>query len=166
MSRPFRCLVSSPYVEGVNSLMCSGGGAVFANSGTYPLEGGYLYITPMGYSTQVYSLGHTNTGIPAFTLVATTPDTAAGRPGTGPATVTTYQGQPGTGILWVIDPDSGLRAYNAVPVGGVMTKINLPITPGVSKYQRPAFGNGRYYLSTANGQILVGCLPLNSCRSI
>jgi hypothetical protein len=142
--------------------MTSGGGSVFANSGTYPLEGGFLYITPAGYNTQVYSLGHTNTGIPAFTLVAQTPDTSAGRPGTGPATVTTYQGQAGTGILWVVDPDAGLRAYNAVPVGGVMTKINIPATPSVSKYQRPAFGDGRYYLSTSNGQILVSPIPPNS----
>ncbi|KAH8778289.1 hypothetical protein F5882DRAFT_501593 [Hyaloscypha sp. PMI_1271] len=129
-----------------------GGGSVFANSGTYPLEGGFLYITPAGDNTQVYSLGHTNTGIPA---------TSAGRPGTGSATVTTYQGQAGTGILWVVDPDAGLRAYNAVPVGGVMTKINLPATPLVSKYQRPTFENGRYYLSTSKVQILAYGSPVN-----
>jgi hypothetical protein len=140
--------------------MTAGGGSVFANSGTYPLEGGFLYITPVGYPTLVYSLGYTNTGVPAFTLVAQTPDTSAGRVGTGPATVTTYQGQPGTAILWVVDPDAGLRAYNAVPVDGVMTKINLPVTPAVSGFQRPAFGNGRYYISTSDGQILVSRNPM------
>jgi hypothetical protein len=138
--------------------MVLGGGAVFANSGTYPLEGGFLYITPVGYPTLVYSLGHTNTGVPAFTLVSQTPDTSAGRVGTGPATVTTYQGQPGTGILWIVDPDAGLRAYNAVPVDGNMTKINLPVTPAVSGFQRPAFGDGRYYISTSDGQILVSVI--------
>lgn len=132
-----------------------GGGAVFANAGSYPLEGGFLYITPTGYPTLVYSLGFTASGKPAFTLVAQTPDTSAGRPGSGSPTITTYKGQAGTGIVWIVDPDAGLRAYNAVPVNGVMTKINVPATPAVSKYQRPAFGDGRYYLSTSNGRILV-----------
>jgi hypothetical protein len=140
--------------------MTSGGGAVFANSGTYPLEGGYFYVTPVGYPTIVYSLGFTDTGVPTFTQVSQTPDVSAGRVGTGPATVTTYQGQPGTAILWVVDPDAGLRAYNAVPVDGVMTKINLPVTPAVSGFQRPAFGNGRFYISTADGKVLVSPTPI------
>jgi hypothetical protein len=135
--------------------MTSGGGSVFANSGTYPLEGGYLYITPVGYPTLVFSLGFTDTGVPTFTQVSQTPDVSAGRVGTGPATVTTYQGQEGTAILWIVDPDAGLRAYYAVPVDGNMTKINLPITPAVSGFQRPAFGNGRFYISTSDGQVLV-----------
>lgn len=128
---------------------------MFNNAGAYPLEGGYLYITPVGYPTLVYSLGHSSSGLPAFTLVSQTPDTSAARVGTGPATITSLNGQAGTGILWVVDPDAGLRAYNAVPVNGVMTKINLPASPSVSKFQRPAFGNGRYYISTSNGKILV-----------
>jgi hypothetical protein len=102
--------------------------------------------------------GFTDSGLPAFTLVSQTPDTSAARVGTGPATVTTNNGEPGTAILWVVDPDAGLRAYNAVPVDGNMTKINLPASPAVSKYQRPAFGNGRYYISTSDGKILVSAL--------
>jgi hypothetical protein len=104
------------------------------------------------------SSGFTDSGLPAFTLVAQTPDTSAARVGTGPATVTTNNGEEGSAILWVVDPDAGLRAYNAVPVDGNMTKINLPASPAVSKYQRPAFGNGRYYISTSDGQILVSAL--------
>src|ERR1700709_418752 len=130
-------------------------GSVFANAGTYPLEGGYVYLTPVGGSTQVYQLGFNAAGLPQFTFVATGPDTASGRPGTGPPTVTTNKGQPGTGVLWIVDPDGGLRAYLAVPSGGTLTKITLPGTQSVGKYQRPVFGNGRYYLSTTNGHILV-----------
>ncbi|KUJ19894.1 WSC-domain-containing protein [Mollisia scopiformis] len=146
----------------VQTISMPGGGSVFNNAGAYPLEGGWLYITPVGYPTLVYSLGHTSSGLPAFTLVSQTPDTSAARVGTGPATITTLNGQAGTGILWVIDPDAGLRAYNAVPVNGVMTKINLPSSPSVSKYQRPAFGNGRYYISTSNGKILAYGSPVNT----
>lgn len=35
-----------------------------------------------------------------------------------------------------------------------MLKINMPPTPGLSKYQRPAFGDGRVYLSTFEGNII------------
>lgn len=114
-----------------------------------------MYVTPVSNPTLVYSLGKTSSGVPAFTLVGQSPDVAAGRVGTGSATITTFQGQPGTAILWVVDPDAGLRAYNAIPSGGQLSKINLPPSPSVAKFQRPAFGDGRYYLSTSNGKVLV-----------
>jgi hypothetical protein len=139
----------------IQTIAMTGGGSVFANSGSYPLEGGYLYITPVGYATQVFRLGFTDSGLPQFTLVAQTPDISAARVGTGPPTITTYQGQEGTGVLWIVDPDAGIRAYNAVPVEGNMTKIDLPASPAVSKFQRPSFGDGRYYISTSDGQIVV-----------
>jgi hypothetical protein len=152
------CILSSELTK--RSLTITGGGSVFANSGSYPLEGGYFYVTPVGYPTLAFSLGFTAAGIPEFTLVAQTADLSAGRVGTGPPTITTLNGQAGTAILWIVDPDSGLRAYYAVPQNGNLTKINVPVTPGVSKFQRPAFGNGRYYLSTGNGQILVRSLSI------
>ena len=34
-----------------------------------------------------------------------------------------------------------------------MIRIQLPPTPSVTKFQRPAFGDGRLYLSTSNGYI-------------
>jgi hypothetical protein len=34
----------------VQTIAMPGGGSVFGNAGTYPLEGGYLYITPVGYA--------------------------------------------------------------------------------------------------------------------
>jgi len=133
-------------------------GAIFGNAGTYPLKGGWLYVTPVSAPTFVYSFGKTAQGVPAFTLASQTDETAAGRVGVGPATITTFKGQAGTGILWVIDPDAGIRAYYAVPVNGKMIRIPLPASPSVSKFQRPAFGNGRYYLSTTNGNILVSTI--------
>jgi hypothetical protein len=112
-------------------------------------------MAPVGAPTYVYSLGFSSTGVPVFTLVAQTPESSSGRVGVGPPTITTNNGKEGTGIMWIVDPDSGVRAYNAVPVNGNMTRIPLPASPSVTKYQRPVFGNGRYYLSTSDGQILV-----------
>jgi hypothetical protein len=66
------------------------------------------------------------------------------------------------------DVDAGLRAWYAVPQNGVLKTINLPQTNGLNKFQRPAFGDGRLYVTDANGFIYcMGspvALPLN-CTS-
>ncbi|KAH0556915.1 hypothetical protein GP486_005298 [Trichoglossum hirsutum] len=144
-------------------------GAVFGGPGSYPLEGGYLYFTPVGSPTLAYALGLDQNGGPLFSKVGQTPDSSAGRVGVGVPTVTTNKGQPGTGILWVTDVDGGLRAYHAVPdPSGTLVKINLPATGGLNKFQRPAFGDGRLYVTDNNAHVI--CLgspvavPLN-CSS-
>jgi iron transport multicopper oxidase len=99
-------------------------------------------------------LGHDPTGKPLFTLVGQTETSGAGRVGTGTPTITSYQGQPGTGILWISDPDQGLLAFNAVPVNGVLTPIHIPPTGGLNKFIRPAFGDGRLYVSDTSGNVM------------
>jgi hypothetical protein len=135
------------------------GYAVFTNGGSYPLEGGWYYITPLGSPTYVYRLGFSDTGVPGFTLAAQTIDTSGWAVGVGPPTVTTVNGRPGSAILWVMDKNAGLRAYYAVPSNGQMTKIPLPASPELSKFQRPVFGNGRYYISSIVGSVVVSMNP-------
>jgi hypothetical protein len=143
-------------------------GAIFGNVGIYPNEGGYLYITPVGSPTYVYKLGYDDGGKITFSPVGQTDDKSAGRPGTGPPTITTLNGAPGTAILWMADPDAGVRAYMAVPSNGKLEKIELPAMPQIPKFQRLAFGNGRYYTTTTQGSIVAYgapvALPLN-CSS-
>jgi iron transport multicopper oxidase len=140
-------------------------GAVFGGPGSYPLEGGYIYFTPVGYPTVAYKMGLDSAGKPVFTQVGATAANAAGRVGIGIPTVTTYKDTPGTGILWISDPSAGLQAFNAVPVNGVLTQINIPATGGLNKFQRPAFGDARLYTSDSNGHVIcLGspvALPLN-----
>ena len=57
--------------------------------------------------------------------------------------------------MWVCDPNNRLRAYYAVPQDGKMVRITLPASPAVNKFQRPVFGNGRYYLASNNGAVYV-----------
>ena len=135
--------------------------AVFGAAGSYPLEGGYIYITPVGYPTYCYQLGFTSTGIPQFSQVAETNEVSAGRVGVGVPTVTTLNGQPGTAILWMTDPDAGLRAWYAVPQNGVLTNIPLPQIGGAVKFQRPAFGNGKVYTTDDNGFLYCLGAPIN-----
>lgn len=129
-------------------------GSVFGGSGSYPLEGGYIYFTPVGFPTVCYKLGLDSQGAPLFTLVGQTATNGAGRVGIGVPTVTTYKGQAGTGILWISDPNAGLQAFNAVPVNGILTPISLPPTGGLNKFLRPAFGDGRLYVSDSNGNVI------------
>ncbi|KAE9379342.1 WSC-domain-containing protein [Stipitochalara longipes BDJ] len=129
------------------------GEPIWQAGGTYPLEGGYFYLNPANSPTYVYSLGFTGGGLPSFTLAAKTTEIAPANAGVGPPVITTYQGQPGTAILWVCDPNNRLRAYYAVPQNGTMVRITLPAAPAINKFQRPAFGNGRYYLASNNGVV-------------
>lgn len=136
--------------------------AVFGGSGSYPLEGGYIYSTPVGYPTYVYKLGFDGNGVPLFTQVGATTEVSAGRVGVGIPTVTTYQGKSGTAILWMCDPDAGLRAWYAVPNSdGTMKTINLPQVNGLNKFQRPAFGDTRLYVTDAEGIIYCLGSPVN-----
>lgn len=73
--------------------------SVFGGSGSYPLEGGYFYFTPIGDSTYAYKFGTDQNGVPFFTQAGKTPVVSAGRTGVGQPTITTYQGQPGTAIV-------------------------------------------------------------------
>lgn len=111
--------------------------AVFGGSGSYPLEGGYLYSTPVGFPTYVYKLGFSGSGVPVFTQVGATTETSAGRVGVGIPTITTYQGKAGTAILWMCDPDAGLRAWYAVPGGGTFIPISQKLGHMIRKTYLP-----------------------------
>jgi hypothetical protein len=130
--------------------------AVFGAAGSYPLEGGYVYLTPVGFQTYVYQLGFTSTGIPQLSKVAQSNEISAGRVGVGVPTVTTLNGQPGTAILWMTDPNAGIRAWYAVPQNGALKTINMPQIGGANKFQRPAFVRPPEGQNTHPGDFLDG----------
>jgi len=135
--------------------------SVFGAAGSYPGEGGWIYFTPVGYATYAYQLGFNAAGIPQFTQVAKTNEISAGRVGVGIPTVTTLNGEAGTAILWMTDPDAGIRAWYAVPQNGVLVNIPLPQIGGANKFQRPAFGDGRVYTTDSNGVLYCLGSPVN-----
>ena len=135
--------------------------ALFGGYGSYPLEGGYIYSTPDGDATYAYKLGFTAGGVPVFSQVGQSNELSAGRVGVGIPTITSYKGNPGTAILWNTDPNVGLRAWYAVPQGGVLKTINLPAIGGANKFQRPAFGDSRLYVTSSNGVLYCLGSPVN-----
>jgi len=146
-----------------------------SGAASYPLEGGYIYLSPVGTgsagdSLYAYSFSRDSNGNPSFALAGKSARTFAGL---SVPTVTSNNGAPGTGIVWIADTNYGLQAYNAVPVNGVMVPIALPSTAatgGLTHYQRAVFGAGRIYtvkastlmMLTGGGQVLsppVTCTP-------
>lgn len=75
--------------------------SVFGGSGSYPLEGGYFYFTPIGDGTYAFKFGTDANGVPSFTQAGKTAVQSAGRVGVGQPTITSYNGQPGTAIVSV-----------------------------------------------------------------
>ncbi|TPX13636.1 uncharacterized protein E0L32_005839 [Thyridium curvatum] len=124
------------------------GGSLFGGFGSYPAEGGYIYATTVGGPLRAWKLGHDGAGKPVFSLAGTSQWISAGRVGVGQMTITSDNGKQGTGIVWVTDPNEGLVAFRAVPQDGVMVRINTPKIQGANKFQRPAFGNGRVFVSS------------------
>ncbi|KAL9113797.1 MAG: hypothetical protein Q9227_002243 [Pyrenula ochraceoflavens] len=136
--------------------------AVFGGAGSYPGEGGFIYSTPVGYPTYAYKLGFTSSGVPSFALAGQTNEVSAGRVGVGIPTITSLDGKAGTAILWMTDPDAGLRAWYAVPdQTGVLKSIKMPQVNGINKFQRPGFGNTRLYVTDANGVLYCLGSPVN-----
>ncbi|KAF3769510.1 WSC-domain-containing protein, partial [Cryphonectria parasitica EP155] len=140
------------------------GAAMFGTVASYPLEGGYIYMTLSGTPVYAYALGFDASGRPQFSYAGETATSTTGRPAVSAPMVTSLDGQEGTGILWIVDPDNGISAYNAVPQDGVLVPITLPASGQVSKFQRLVFGDGRFY-TTAPGYIIAYgspvTLPLN-----
>ncbi|KAL8832686.1 MAG: hypothetical protein Q9170_004784 [Blastenia crenularia] len=136
--------------------------SVYAGAGVYPLEGGYIYINVIQYQTHVFKFSCDSSGNPAFTKVADSPEKAAYVLGVGHGAATSFNGQAGTGLYWMTDVDGyNLRIYNAVPQGGVLQLIKTANVPGVTKFSRPVFGDGRAYVGTTQGLLYAFGSPVN-----
>lgn len=135
--------------------------SVYAGAGVYPLEGGYVYISVIQYPTHVFKFS-CDSGVPSFNLVADSPENNAYVLGVGHGTTTTLDGQPGTGLLWTSDVEgANLRIYDAIPVTGKLRLRNSFVTPGVTKFSRPVFGDGIVYQGTTLGSIYAYGSPVN-----
>ncbi|ODA83838.1 hypothetical protein RJ55_02354 [Drechmeria coniospora] len=136
--------------------------SVYAGAGVYPLEGGYVYVNPVQYPTSVFKYS-CNAGRPSFAKVAESPAANAYILGVSHGTVTSLNGQEGTGLLWVTDVQGlNLKIFNAVPKDGKLVMINSFNVPGATKFGRPVFGDGTVYVGTTQGYLYAFGAPVNS----
>ncbi|CUS12732.1 unnamed protein product [Tuber aestivum] len=136
--------------------------SVFATAGSYPLEGGYVYVNVVQYPTFVFKFSVGPNGEPVFTQVAQSNEKTAFVLGVGHGTSTSLNGQAGTGLYWVTDIQGlNLRIYKAVPENGVLVLLKGLNVPAQIKFSRPTFGNGRAYLTTSDGHLVAVGSPVN-----
>ncbi|KAH7368772.1 WSC domain-containing protein [Plectosphaerella cucumerina] len=132
-----------------------GPNSVYAGAGVYPLEGGYVYVNPVSFPTMAFQFACTN-GVPSFSMVGRALENNGGTVGVSHGTVTSLNGQPGTGLLWTTDinhPPGQLRIYDPVPRDGVLEMLRMWEIPGINKFGRAVFGDGILYMGSNNGYI-------------
>ncbi|KAF2664428.1 Pyrrolo-quinoline quinone [Microthyrium microscopicum] len=147
--------------------------SVYAGAGVMPLGGGYIYINVIKYQTRVFKFSCDSSGNPVFTVDSVTKEYNSGSLGIGHGTTTSLADQDGTGLYWVTDTSGlNLRIYNAVPSqnGAPLTLMKSFNIPGMGKFGRPVFGDGRAYfvtsVATVYGYGSPVQLPLNCTGSI
>ncbi|KAL8652676.1 MAG: hypothetical protein Q9226_004173 [Calogaya cf. arnoldii] len=146
--------IPQPAIQNENS--------VYAGAGVYPLEGGYIYINVIQYQTHVFKFSCDSSGNPAFTKVADSLEKAAYVLGVGHGTTTSLNGQAGTGLYWMTDVDGyNLRIYNAVPKNGVLELIKYANIPGIGKFAKPVFGDGKAFVGSNRGVLYAFGSPVN-----
>lgn len=130
-------------------------GEVSGGVGSYPLEGGYVYVNPGNAPLAAYhwNLPFSNSST-LFTLAGKSSEANPHSGGVGIPTVTSKNGTSGSGIVWVTDPDKGLLAFKAVPVNGTLVELQLPKIEGAMEYGRPVFGDGRVYVIDGKGSLV------------
>lgn len=119
-------------------------------------------VNVIQYPTHVFKFSCNAAGNPSFTKVADSPQKNAYVLGVGHGATTSLDGAAGTGLLWVTDVDGfNLRVYNAVPQNGALQLIKSANIPGVTKFARPVFGDGRAYVGTTQGALYCFGSPVN-----
>ena len=172
------------YQQGANKLdavpqVFQNENSVYAGAGVYPGEGGYIYSksrpdSPYGikyltavvnviqYPTHVFKFSCNSNGDPSFTKIADSAEKNAYVLGVGHGATTSLNGQAGSGLFWVTDVDGyNLRIYSAVPQNGQLQLIKSANIPGVTKFSRPVFGDGRAYIGTVQGALYCFGSPVN-----
>ncbi|KAF6787081.1 fungistatic metabolite [Colletotrichum sojae] len=136
--------------------------SVYAGAGVYPLEGGYIYINVIQYPTNVFKFSCEG-GVPSFTKVAESPMDNAYILGVSHGTVTSLNGQPGTGLLWTLDVQgSQLKIFEAVPKDGALNLVKSFSVPGSTKFGRAVFGDGIMYQGTTQGYLYAFGSPVTT----
>ncbi|KAF2689055.1 hypothetical protein K458DRAFT_357520 [Lentithecium fluviatile CBS 122367] len=130
-------------------------GEVIGGIGSYPLEGGYIYVNPGNAPLAAYRFtSASNSSSAGLFAIAGKSSAANPHSGVGIPTITSKNGDVGSGVVWITDPEKGLLAFKAVPVNGTLVKLTVPKVEGAEKYGRPVFGDGRVYIIDGKGKLV------------
>ena len=130
---------------------------VWGHPGVWPGEGGYVYTIENYGPLRAFKYGVSGSGQPLLTSVGT----SAGNWGytSGSPVVTSDGTTSGSALVWAVytsgptGANAQLRAYDAVPVDGVLKqRYSAPIDTG-SKFQIAGTDAGRVYVGSRSGKV-------------
>ena len=118
-------------------------------------DGGYAYTIENGGKLRALKVGVSGSGLPSLTSVGTSASSWGFT--SGSPVVTSAGTASGSALIWAVHADgptglnAQLRAYDAVPTGGVLTqRYSVPIGHA-TKFAVPATDAGRVYTGTRDG---------------
>lgn len=150
-------------------------GGVWGRPSAWPGDGGYVYITTAsagntGYGTagalHAYKYGLDGTGRPTLSLVGHSAD-AFGL-SSSPAAVSSDGTTSGSALVWVVYAPSGtgvgaqLRAYDPVPVNGILHLVGSWPIGTSSKFTPPTIDRNEVYVGTRDGHVLGFGSPIST----
>ncbi|HWC81151.1 MAG TPA: choice-of-anchor D domain-containing protein [Pseudonocardiaceae bacterium] len=120
-------------------------------------DGGYVYTVEA--NGPLRALKYDNSGAtPTLTSVGTSADTFGYT--SGSAVITSSGSTSGSSLIWVeystgsTGTGGQLRAYNPIPVNGVLQEVYSAPIGTVSKFAVPATDSGRVYVGSRDGKVL------------
>jgi hypothetical protein len=131
---------------------------VWGHPAVYGGEGGYVYTVENQGNLRALAYGVNAGGGPTLTSTGTSTGTFGYT--SGSPVVTSDGTTPGSAIVWVeysTGPEgtgAQLRAYRAIPSGGVLQQIYSAPIGVASKFAVPATDDGRVYVGTRDGHLL------------
>ena len=129
-------------------------------------DGGYVYIVGNNGPLRALKYGVDGSGNPTLSVAGASTGTFGYT--SGSPTVTSVGTTSGSALVWVVystgpgGADAELRAYDAVPVNGVLTlRYSTPIGTAV-KFTKVATDGGRVFVGTRDGALLAYGRPSTS----
>ncbi|KAI9343054.1 hypothetical protein DFJ73DRAFT_762056 [Zopfochytrium polystomum] len=132
--------------------------AIYSQAGSYPNEGGFVYVTPVGQPMLVFKFTKDASGDPQFTQVAQSKVVGGGL-GVGSPQVTSLNGVAGSGIVWLLDFSGTVTAWRAVPNNdGSLDQLFQYTMTGIyptRKFANLAIGNATVFAASSDGRLFI-----------
>ena len=141
-------------------------GGLWGHPAFFGAGGGYAYVAPVNQPLKALAFGVDGTLTPRFTVVGT----STGNFGytSGSPVVTSNGTDPSSGLVWILYSSGStgvggeLRAYDAIPVKGVITLRWHQAVGAVSKFSQVATDGGLVVVGTRDGHVKAFGRPQNA----
>ncbi|MBU6330156.1 MAG: PQQ-binding-like beta-propeller repeat protein [Acidobacteria bacterium] len=141
-------------------------GGLWSKPAAWPGNGGYVYMVPSQRPMVALKYGLDGSGKPTFSKVGETADSFGFR--SGSPVVSSVGTTSGSALVWTIwngdllGKNAQLRAYDPVPVNGVVRlRWSFPIGTS-AKFTSPVIDNNRVFIGTGDGRVQMFSYPTDS----